>query len=350
MFELEDQTYTRIPNYMPAATALAAVARIEEYANARGLDAFTLVLHGGEPTLWATSDFTQLVDAVAGVRQRGLDLGVSLQTNAFRYDPALFDLLASADVGIGISVDGPPAYHDTTRLDRAGGGTYDAVMANVRRMLDDGHGDMIGGFLSVADPRIPPTEYLDWVASLPITRVSLLWPIEYNHQASPPLAADNETPLYGSWFADVFAEWWRRDDPDLHVRHFFDVITRRFGSAAHGDSIGNDSNEMLVINTDGGYEYPDYYRAFADGGSRTASSVFREPLAVLELDPVFDFNLNLGQHLPLECQGCRHVTVCGGGFLPGRMSVKTLLPIQRSVLCSDQMAFFDRVDELVPAP
>ena len=351
MFNQNDKTYTRVPGLMPQAVARQALRRIGEHMAHHSVKKFSLVLHGGEPTLWPFESFRALLEDIAALRQRTGHLDVSLQTNAYRFDPDLLHLLSEHGVSVGISIDGPKPYHDRYRVDHRGEGTYDRVMATVEQMLDQGYKHLIGGFLTVANPDIPPTEYLDWVRRLPVPRASVLWPIEFNYD-NPPWTAQTfddyiRKPPYGLWFAELFREWWRRDDPQIYIRLFFDVIHRVLGGRTHGDSIGNDVNDMLVINTDGAIEYPDYYRAHADGGSRTSYTIFDHSLGDLAHDPVFNFNLHMADFLPEPCTRCPHQNLCGGGFLPGRMSKGSLPPQHKSVLCFDHYYFYTTVQEIL---
>jgi len=221
-------------------------------------------------------------------------------------------------------------------------------MNQVEGAIASGYRSIIDGFLSVANPAIPPDAYLDWVESLPISQVDVLWPIEF-HWSNPPwgkkdVASYRSAPRFGVWMAAVFEEWIRRDKPDVVVRTFYDLVLRTLGSGRHTDSIVNDELGLVVVNTDGGYEYPDYFRAYRDGGSRTPHAVTQVAMDDLRLDPGFAFCLALGSHLPDDCHPCPYVSICGGGFLPGRFAADPI-PNRRSVLCFDHFYFFAAVRE-----
>jgi uncharacterized protein len=162
MFNQADHTYERVPRQMPLAIASIALQRVEEHCKEHGISAFHLTLHGGEPTLWPLRSFSAFLDSVEGVRARGLQLTVGTQSNAYRYDPQLLRLFAEHEVSIGISLDGPKHANDKARVNHSGGGSYERVMANVNRMLDDGYSSLIRGFLSVARPDVPAQEFLEW--------------------------------------------------------------------------------------------------------------------------------------------------------------------------------------------
>jgi uncharacterized protein len=345
MFNQSDQTFRRVPPLMAPEIAEAFLGRLDEYLG-ESPGPFSIVLHGGEPTLWPLSSLERFVARIDELRRAHPDIRVNMQTNGLRLNGPLLRVLDDGGVRIGVSLDGPAEYNDRFRVTKGGRGSYARVMAQVEDALASGHGHIINGFLSVANPSIPADTYLDWVESLPIPRVDVLWPIEYNW-SNPPwgnLAVEEYigAPRYGTWMARLFERWVARDNPDVIIRTFYDVVLRTLGSGRHTDSMVNDELGLFVVNTDGAYEYPDYFRAHRDGGSRTRHSLESSTIAGLADDPGFSYCLRLGSHLPTECVTCPHVSMCGGGFLPGRFGEEAI-PTRRSVLCFDHYHFFASV-------
>jgi uncharacterized protein len=347
MFNQADTTYARVPRELSSATSLTVLDRVRAHYLAHDLREFTIVLHGGEPTLWPDASLEVFLERVEALRLAGLNLRVELQTNALHVRPSTVRILRHYRVRVGVSVDGPKAVNDAHRVNHAGRGSYEQVMSTVDRLVRAGGPDLIRGFLCVADPDCDPTAFLAWADQLPIRRLDVLWPIEYSYDRPPwpahGLAAYRQRPRYGEWFAELFRLWWKRDDPTLHIRLFEQCILWYLGGRQHADMIVNDHVDMLVINTDGGYEYPDYFRAYADGASRTAFNVLEHSIGDLHEDDGFRYCLTLGESLPPECADCDVVGLCGGGFLPGRMESATELPHRKSVLCFDQYRFFSEV-------
>lgn len=344
MFNQADQTFRRVPPLMDSAIAHRFLTELRRYLQTRP-GRFTIVLHGGEPTLWPLDRFEAFLDGVDRLRAEGHDLAVTIQTNGLRLAADLLDLFAVHRVSVGISLDGPQMYNDQLRVTRGGRGSYERVARTVAGVLDR-HPEVVGGFLSVANPEIPPDEYLAWVRSLPIPRVDVLWPIHY-HWGNPPwveigLEEYRRRPRYGDWLSELFGLWMQLDDPTVVVRGFRDLILQSLGGKGHTDSIVNDELAMFVVNTDGGIEYPDYFRAHRNGGSRTRFNVLTDSFAAVAEDPGFSFCIHLRRYLPDECRPCPHVGVCGGGFLPGRFSGEGL-PLRRSVLCYDHFRFYGNV-------
>ncbi len=250
---------------------------------------------------------------------------------------------------MGVSLDGPKEFNDDRRVTLSRNGSYDIVVRNLRSLAEGPFADNLAGVLCVADPRIPPTRFFEWIQELPVRRIDLLWPMEFSY-SKPPWAGRHfleycQHPTYGDWFSSVFKLWWKQDDPSLFVRIFFESILVLLGSSHHTDMLVNDTIDMIVVNTDATIEYHDFLRSAGDGLTRTKYNLRQHNFNHLADDDTFRYLHNLGKHLPGECADCPHVRVCGGGFLPGRMNKFSKLPTHRSVLCPDQYRFFQTVHE-----
>ena len=353
MFNLTDRTYHHIPREMPLEVMRVLLMRIADYVAFHNVPHFNLALHGGEPTLWPEAHFFALLDQVAELRARGIRLEISIQTNLLKLpSEGLLCALYNAGIRLGVSIDGPQMFNDSRRYDHARRGSYRRIIRNVEALSDRISPDAIGGFLCVADPAILPEHFFDWVLGLPLRKIDVLWPIEFNH-FNPPWGASGETayrerPRFGAWFSDLFHLWWRHDDPNVHIRMFDDAIRLLLGGAGHSDFFRNREVGMFAVNTDGRVEYPDYLRAGPSGAIETNISILNTSIDALHDDPIFRSLLQLDALLPQECCTCPHVDLCGGGFLPGRVTAApSLISPRQSVLCFDQKLFFDTVRSLL---
>jgi uncharacterized protein len=93
---------------------------------------------GGEPLLayGIIREVSEHVQALAD-RNEGLRYDASATTNGSRLTVERARALRAAGVvDYQVSIDGPKAYHDLTRLRLGGGGTYDQIMANLNAIRD----------------------------------------------------------------------------------------------------------------------------------------------------------------------------------------------------------------------
>lgn len=346
MFNLRDTRYEEVPNRMGLTTMMKTLEQIETYCHQQHLTEFEIILHGGEPSIWPYDCFVAFFAKVNEIRDNGVFLNLSMQTNAYRaWDFRLLDLLRDNGVSLGVSLDGPAWINDKTRITHRGGGSYSRIIENVEHLRAEGYGALLGGFLSVIQPELKPSEYYAWMQSLPITKVDVLWPIEFNLDYPPwqdiGELSYSQAPVYGQWLSQLFDLWWDADDPAIEIRSFANTISLLLGSTKHIDSLVNDTLNMLVVNTDGAIEYPDYLRGASASGIKSGLSVHHHSLLDCHQNDLFRILFDLGNSLPSECKGCSQRGICGGGFLPGRTNAESTLSHHRSVLCYDQYYFFE---------
>ncbi len=352
MFNLEDETHKKISKFLPVNIAVQFLDRVEDYMKKNKLKSYSIILHGGEPSLWPIKSFKVFFNKVETIRKRGYKIKLSMQTNGFVIKRELLDMCVEYKVSLGISLDGPKNVNDTYRVDFKGKGSYNKIIKNINNLISLGYGKIIGGILIVVNPLSDPIKILNWIERLPVQKVDLLWPIEYSYNNLPWVKFKrNEKsymnqPLYGVWFFKVFEEWLKRDNPEVYIRYFNEILHYYFGGKRHTDNIVNDTLNMFVVNTDGNYEYHDYFRAFSNGKTRTRFYIEESSISDFESDELVQKFFNLSSYKPKECENCDFSGICGGGFLPGRMDDHISIN-KKSVLCYDHFYFYRKVNELL---
>ena len=99
----------------------------------------TLAFQGGEPTLMGVEFYQRLSRyAAKQPNPRGVQFRYAIQTNGTLLDEAWCRWLAENRVLVGLSLDGPREIHDRYRLDPAGKGTFDRVMAAAKLLEQHG--------------------------------------------------------------------------------------------------------------------------------------------------------------------------------------------------------------------
>lgn len=96
---------------------------IREFLRARPDGEVTMLWQGGEPTLRGRDFYARAVELCEKYRRPGQQVTHAFQTNATLIDAKWAKFLAEHDFLVGVSLDGPPAYHDVYRVNRAGRAT-----------------------------------------------------------------------------------------------------------------------------------------------------------------------------------------------------------------------------------
>ncbi len=86
-----------------------------------------IAFQGGEPTLMGLDFYQRAVNYAKKYKKPGQTLEFSIQTNGVLLDAAWAEFFRRHHFLVGISLDGPPVFHDTYRLDKGGQPTFDRV-------------------------------------------------------------------------------------------------------------------------------------------------------------------------------------------------------------------------------
>lgn len=101
-------------------------------------DHLTVIWHAGEPLVVPPSFYEHAFATIESLRPASVQIRHGLQTNGMLITPAWCDLFKHHDVGVGVSIDGPRAFHDANRVTRDGRGTFDKTLAGIRLLRSHG--------------------------------------------------------------------------------------------------------------------------------------------------------------------------------------------------------------------
>lgn len=128
-----DLTTLKNSGNMSFETATAAIEQL--YAGAPNQKVYNVTFFGGEPL----SNFTLIKEvttfAVKFFKEKNAPVDFTMTTNATLLTKEIIEFLKAYKFGITISIDGPKAIHNKTRLTNAGTGSYDAVRKKVEMLL-----------------------------------------------------------------------------------------------------------------------------------------------------------------------------------------------------------------------
>ncbi|MFD0469369.1 radical SAM protein [Nonomuraea thailandensis] len=106
VYEMADQGWRGQPRRMSKATIDRVAARVAEHAEAHGMRAVEIVLHGGEPLLAGVEHTRYAVNRLRAELGDGVTATVRVQTNGVLLNEAFLRLFAELDVRVGVSLDG----------------------------------------------------------------------------------------------------------------------------------------------------------------------------------------------------------------------------------------------------
>ena len=122
---------------MSPETLRTALEKAVRYAGRQGFREIHLLWHGGEPLLAGLGFFQAAIKILHGLAP-DLKFRHYLQTNGLLLDDNFGAFFHDHEFQIGISLDGPPALHDSMRTGADGQGTHAAVLGKVRLLEKQG--------------------------------------------------------------------------------------------------------------------------------------------------------------------------------------------------------------------
>lgn len=180
---------------------------------------------GGEPTMMGLDFFRRAIELQEQYRRPGQRILNTLQTNGTLLDDEWGAFLKEHDFLVGISIDGPPAMHDTYRVDKGGKPTSHRVLkglqvlkdhgvavngdhgGEVYRYLRDGPGASFVQFIPIVERATPETLQIadeGWGSGVHGRPLYVQDGSLVTHRSVSP-------GQYGRFLVEVFEEWVRHD-------------------------------------------------------------------------------------------------------------------------------------------
>ncbi len=316
MYNLADRTYRDQPSVMQVSTTIALADRIARHAQRHRQPYVHLILHGGEPLLMPRKHFHRWMRIVRETLTKRVTPLFSMQSNGVLIDEDWIDSLVAERVGIGISVDGPERFHDQYRVDHRGRGSFDEVIAGIRRLQRHPRGhEIFSCVMAVVNPDIPPRELFDFWQFLDVPSLDLSLP-HANHVHLPPV----DRSRYGDWLVEFFDLWFDQNRADRHIRYFENMIRVLFGYPMSTDNIGGKPVGVVVVETDGSIEPTDAFKCCEHGITKLGLNVIESEFDDLYGLPLLGILQRGASALCSTCRTCDVLVMCGGGYMPHRYS------------------------------
>ncbi|WP_030816544.1 FxsB family cyclophane-forming radical SAM/SPASM peptide maturase [Streptomyces sp. NRRL F-2799] len=317
VFNSKDQSARRLPARMSPDVVRATARRIAEHAEAHGLAAVHVVLHGGEPLLAGVGHVEETLRTVRDAVPATTEVLFEIQTNATLLSEPWLDLFERYGAVVGVSIDGPPAANDRHRLTRHGRSSSTATVRGIQLLRTRPH--LFAGLLAVVDLANDPVEVHDYLASFEPPVIDFGFP--HGTHDDPPHRDDPDRPEYGIWMSRVYDAWLGRPDWRHSVRVLEDIVALSSGVRGSVETLGLAPPTSVVIESDGGIEGVDTLRSVAEGASLLGLDVFADSFDTAVHSPSLRHRALPGTSaLAAQCRGCALVEVCGGGYLPHRFS------------------------------
>ena len=298
----------------------------------------TFAFQGGEPTLVGLDFFRDLTDYVARhPNPKRIRVHYAFQTNGYALDEAWAAWFAENHVLVGVSLDGPKEVHDRYRVDAAGKGTYNRVIASIR-LLEKHHVDYnILTVVTAANARRARQlydyfkkngyRYQQYIECLdPIGEV----PGGHDYSLTPERYEVFLKALFDAWYLDMKAGRY------VYNRYFENLMMIFAGQGPESCNMRGVCGAQWVIEADGS-AYPCDFYALDEWRLGNINTESFEAMEQKRADLGF---IQWSTQVAEECRSCKWYALCRNGCRRNREPV-TADSTGRNYFCSAYQHFFE---------
>src|SRR4051812_4973383 len=328
---------------------------IEAHGNASEV---TIAWQGGEPTLMGVDFFRRSVEVAGRHLRPGQRAAYTIQTNATLIDEEWAALFAEHGFLVGVSIDGPRELHDAYRVDKGGKGSFDRVVAGLRRLQAAGAEWNALTTVHAANAGHGREVYCFLRDELGARFVQFIPIVERVTDASLEWASWRDRPLYlqeggdvsersvggeeyGRFLVDVFEEWVRRDVGGVYVQMFDVALANWVGEppslCVHSETCG----AALALEHTGDVYSCDH---FVEPAHKLGNIRTTHLLQLVASPQQQRFGEAKRDTLPRQCLECDVRFACHGGCPKDRFAVTADGEPGLNYLCDGLLHFFHHVD------
>jgi uncharacterized protein len=326
-----DQSWRAKPMALATATAGQAAKRIAEHATAHRLDDVHVILHGGEPLLLGHDGLSQVLRLLRSSIEPVTRLDLRIHTNGVLLDEKLCDLFSSFGVQVGISLDGDRASNDRHRRFSDGRGSYDYAVRALALLRRREYRHLYAGILCTIDLNNDPIAVYEALLAESPPVLDLLLP--HATWDRPPRRPPDVRAPYAEWLGRIHSRW-MADGRPIPIRLFDSLRSAAAGYQSLTEAIGLDPVDLLVIETDGGWEQADSLKTAFHGAPATGFNVFSHSVDDAAAHPSVAARRAGLAGLCGTCRACPVVRICGGGLYAHRHKSQSGFD-NPSVYCDD---------------
>ena len=304
---------------------------IRDYFSSYQGPVYSLVWHGGEPTLLGLDFYKKAVALEKKYLPQGSTCWNNLQTNGSLLDEEWCRFLKEENFDVGISIDGSKAIHEKYRH----GKDYETIVRNIKLLQNCGkQPDLLCALTEDAAANALETYHAlrdlktGWIQFIPvINRVD-------GRVLEPSLTPET----YGRFLVTVFEEWIRNDIDSLGIQFFMELLNLLSGGQASLCYLSATCGRALIVEHDGSIYSCDH---FVDEEHRLGTLDSRSLAEMIEDPAQLSFGAAKHDDLSEQCIRCPYLRLCNGGCLKDRIEGKYYL-------CEGLLYFFEQeIDKLI---
>ena len=324
---------------------------IRQLIDAQRSNQVTVAWQGGEPTLMGVEFYRRAIEIQKKHARPGMTFENTMQTNGTLLDDEWCEFFRENDYLIGISIDGPRHLHDTYRLDKGGGPTFDRVMRGLRLLQKHGveYNILVAVNRTNADYPLDVYRFLrdeartTWIQLIPVVeRIDQEGHTIY--QKGTRLSERSVRPeQFGRFLIQIFDEWVRYDVGRMYVQTFEAAVRNWLRMPSSGMCVFEETCGLGLALEHNGDLYacdhfvePDYL----------LGNIMDTPMVEMVMsEKQLKFGRDKRDTLPRYCRKCDVRFACHGECPKNRFMTTPDGEPGLNHLCAGWKAFFHRSNE-----
>ncbi|HON35541.1 MAG TPA: anaerobic sulfatase maturase [Methanothrix sp.] len=313
---------------------------IRQYIGAQRVPLATVAWQGGEPTLMGLDFFRKAMAMVLRYRRPGMIIHNTIQTNGTLIDDEWCHFFKENNFLVGLSLDGPRKIHDSYRLDKSGGPTFDKVFHAAKLLRRHKVDFNILTTVNAANGDSPFEVYRFLREEVKAEFIQFI-PIVERDEAGRVTEWSVKPEQYGRFLSSIFDEWVRRDVGKIFVQIFDASLAAWMGAFQSVCIFSPTCGTALAMEHNGDLYSCDHF-VDRDHLLGNIERVSMEKLASSEKQRRFGQDkLN---SLPKYCLGCEVRFACNGECPKNRFMKAPNGEPGLNYLCAGYREFFRHVD------
>lgn len=317
---------------------------IRQIIEAHDTSEVTIAWQGGEPTLMGVDFFRRVIETAESFRRPGQRLLHTLQTNATLIDEEWANFLSAHDFLVGVSLDGPPAYHDTNRVDKRGRPTSARVLRGLRFLQERNVEHNI--LCTVNSSNVThPLEVYRFLRDDCGERFFQFIPIvEHSPTFADPIATSEQSvqpEQWGTFLISIFDEWLRRDVGTVFVQGFDAAFNAWLGLPSPLCIFAETCGDAVALEHNGDVYSCDH---FVTPEHRLGNIQDTSLAELVRSGQQRSFGADKRERLPEYCNECDVRFACWGECPKNRFATTPAGEPGLNYLCEGYKGFFHHVD------
>jgi len=317
-----------------------------QYMAAQRVPEVTFGWQGGEPVLAGIEFYKKAIACQKKHAKQGLKVINTFQTNGTLLNDEWARFFHDNNFLVGISIDGPPRFHDTFRVDKNGNATFDKVKQGLDLLKKHGVEHNVLACINAANADHPLDVYRYLRDDLGVQYIQFIPVVEKNGEArgqDDRKVTDRSVDgkRFGRFMNAIFDEWVHLDVGSVFVLNFDSALAAWLGTPGGFCVNAKTCGNALAIEYNGDVYACDHFVT----PECKRGNIMDTPLATI-VGSLYQrsFGLEKSSGLPGCCKDCNVLFACNGGCPKDRLLSTPADEPGLNYLCDGYKAFFTHVD------